>query len=55
MSKRIELGKVSVFMGTTDHWGFGIDYTPSEKAFTIDFIHWYIGIEPHWDWEKGNW
>jgi hypothetical protein len=49
MSKRIQLGKVDLFMGTTDHWGLGFDYTPGERAFVIDFIHWYFGIEPHWE------
>lgn len=55
MTKRIQLGKVDLFMGTTDHWGFAIDYNHRERSFMIDFIHWYIGIEPHWDWEKGEW
>ena len=55
MGKRIQLGKVDLFMGTTDHWGFGIEYDHNERAFMIDIVHWYIGIEPHWDWEKGSW
>lgn len=49
MSKRIKLGKLYLFMGTTDHWGFGIDYCHYDRSFTIDFIHWYIGIEPYWE------
>jgi hypothetical protein len=49
MSKRIKIGKIDLFMGTTDHWGLGFDYNHYERSFVIDFIHWYIGIEPHWD------
>lgn len=55
MSKRIEFRKIAIFMGITDHWGFGIDYTPREKSFVVDFVHWYIGIEPAWGWEGGDW
>ena len=55
MDKRVKFGKVDLFMGTTDHWGLGFDYNHHERAFIIDFVHWYFGIEPHWDWEKGNW
>lgn len=49
MSKRLKIGKVDLFAGITDRWGIGIDYCHYDKSFTIEVIHWYIGIEPHWD------
>ena len=55
MSKRIELGKIDLLIGTTDHWGFGIDYNHYERAFSLDIIHWYLVIQPHWNWEDGSW
>lgn len=45
MNKPLQLGKINIFYGKTDRWGFGIDYCHHERAFTIDFIHWYISIE----------
>lgn len=46
----IKIGKLRLFAGTTDHWGIGFDYNHYDRAFTIDFIHWYIGVEKWYDY-----
>ena len=28
-----------------DSWGFGFNYSHYSKAFTIEFIHWYVYVE----------
>ena len=52
MSKQFRLGKIEIQCGRTDHWGFGIDYCHYERAFTIDFIHWFIAIGKEWTWHS---
>ena len=37
--------KIKFFAGTTTYWGFGIDFCPWDKSFTIAFIHWYVAVE----------
>jgi hypothetical protein len=37
--------KIKWFRGSTSYWGFGIDYDTHDKAFMMNFIHWYIGFE----------
>jgi len=36
--------KIQFFHGTTS-WGFGIDYDHHDRAFTMNFIRWYVGFE----------
>lgn len=31
--------------GTSDGWGFALEFYPSEPALSIVFIHWYVIIE----------
>jgi len=31
--------------GTSDGWGFAIEFYPQEPSLTISFIHWYLIIE----------
>lgn len=37
--------KVRFFVGTTDHWGFAIEYSHYDRCFTIEIVHWYFGVE----------
>lgn len=36
--------------GTSDSWGFAIEFFPSEPSFSILLIHWYIIIEKDYPW-----
>lgn len=37
--------KVNFYAGVTDHWGLGFDINFYDRSFTIDILHWYIGVE----------
>jgi hypothetical protein len=35
---------IDIFAGTTDHWGLGFDLNFYDRSFTLDIIHWYVGV-----------
>jgi len=38
-------GRVSLYAGQTDHWGLGFDFNFWDRSFTLEIIHWYLGVE----------
>ena len=37
--------KIRFYAGKTDHWGFAIGYNHYDRSFTIELLHWYLGVE----------
>ncbi len=37
--------KVAFYLGTTDHWGIGIQASFYERSITLDILNLYMGVE----------
>ena len=44
MKHRVLYLQGELYAGVWDSWGFSIVYCKYDNSFTINFIHWYVGI-----------